>query len=359
MRIVYVINSIKRSGPNQVLLNMVSGIKGKDYDIKVVAFFDGDQNEANKLEQLNAQVDVLGVSKRNIVTDGAKKLRQYLDEFDPDVVHSHGILSDIAVIRAGYRLKSVTTVHNDMFEDYIFSFGKLKGFLYIWLHILYLRKFSQVVCCSSSAHKRLKRYIKRCVFIHNGIASVNGSRQANNRNRLTFRARLGVQAKDKIFLYVGRLNSRKNVVELLELFKNTHLPDEHLVIVGDGELASDCGRYACKNIHIEGFHSDIYRFYQVADVYVSASLAEGFSISVLEALQYNLILLLSDIPAHSEVFKVDESMYIGELFSNDTFAVNKAKLVYGGRDSVKCYQKYFTDTAMMSLYNKVYKKVMR
>ena len=36
MRIVYVINSIKRSGPNQVLLNMVSGIKGKDYDIKVV-----------------------------------------------------------------------------------------------------------------------------------------------------------------------------------------------------------------------------------------------------------------------------------------------------------------------------------
>lgn len=357
VRIVYVINSIKRSGPNQVLLNMVSGIQDKGYDIKVVAFFDGDQNEIDKLKQLNAQVDVLGVSKRSIVTDGAKKLRRYLDNSSPDVVHSHGILSDIAVIRSGFGKKSVTTIHNNMFEDYVYSFGRIRGTIYLMLHLIYLRKFSYVVCCSNNARMKLQRYIKRVKCIHNGISSAPVGDKRKQRARSALCKELGINLKDKVFLYAGNLTFGKGVLVLLEEFSKSGKDDEHLIVAGDGELLERCHNYSSKNIHIVGFQPSIQKYYQAADVYVSASLSEGFSIAIIEALQNNLLLLLANIPAHEEVFRIDNTMYIGELFSKNTFAENKIRLAYSQKQSKKYYEKYLTDAAMMEEYSKFYQEL--
>lgn len=355
MRIAYVINSIKRSGPNQVLLNIVSGLAGKGHEITVIAFFDGNSpEEVRKLKALDANVHILSVPKNRIPTIGAQKLRAYLSEVKPDVVHSHGILSDIAVIRAGYKSKSVTTIHNDMFEDYLFSFGKLKGVAYILLHLWYLRPFSQVVVCSSSALVKLKRFVKKAVFIHNGIAYEMPSEALDP---ASLRHELDISNTDKVFLYTGKLNARKNIISLLEQFARTHTSNEHLIVVGDGELMAQCQKYENHNIHIFGFQENVSKYYQIADVYVSASHAEGFSISVIEALQHGLLLLLSDIPAHKEVFEIDPQAYIGEIFAINDFGNIKSKLHYDENESVAYYQKYLTDKQMMSAYGKIYEEV--
>lgn len=356
MKIVYVINSIKRSGPNQVLLNMISGLQNKEHTICVVTFFDGkNPDEVTKLEALGAKVTILDVAKNKISTLGAKKLQQLLGELKPDIVHSHGILSDIAVIRAGYKKKSVTTIHNNMFEDYLFTFGKFKGSIYIILHIAYLRQFARVVGCSSATASKLKTYVKNVVTIHNGIAS-NIKKDKKARNKI--RIQLGIDETSKVYVYAGKLNSRKNILSLLSQFSESLEKDEHLIIIGDGEMTGECQEYASKTIHIVGFQSDVASYYQAADVYVSASNAEGFSISVIEALQYDLLLLLSNIPAHGEVFAINPLMYIGETFSKNGLSASKERLDFDKKQSAEYYKKYLTDTAMMNGYEKVYQEMV-
>lgn len=358
MRIVYVINSIKRSGPNRVLLSMISGLKNMHYDIRVVAFFDSDSSdEVKKIESFGIKLDILGIDKRKIPTLGAKKLREYLDVCRPDIVHSHGILSDIAVIRSGFGKKSVTTIHNNMFEDYIYSFGRIKGAIYIMLHLIYLRKFSYVVCCSNNARMKLRRYIKRVECIHNGIPNISRDNRRRQHARNSLCKELGINLEDKVFLYAGNLTFGKGVLVLLEKFAKSGKSNEHLIVAGGGELLERCRNYSSKNIHIVGFQPSIQKYYQAADVYVSASLSEGFSIAIIEALQNNLLLLLSNIPAHEEVFKMDRTMYIGELFSENTFAKNKIRLAYNQKQSKKYYEKYLTDVAMMKEYSKFYQEL--
>ncbi len=352
MKITYVINSIKRSGPNQVLLNMVSGLVGNDYSIEVVAFFDGgDLREVKKLEKLGAKVVILGVPKSKIISVGSKRLKQHLSN-DIDIVHSHGILSDIAVIRAGFGSKAVSTIHNDMFEDYIFTFGKSKGLLYIFFHIWYLRFFKQVVCCSEAANKKLSRYIRGSISIVNGIAY--DKQKPVKSAEIDVRKQLGIPTGAKVFLYTGKLTNRKNVIGLLESFSKACNQNEYLIIVGEGDLMSECVKYASKNIFIVGFQAEVMPYYKAADVYVSASRSEGFSISVVEALAENLLLLLSDIPSHLEVFAIDKGMYIGEIFSKDSFLSGKNQLEISKTQSREYYDRYLTDQVMMKAYKKVY-----
>lgn len=88
------------------------------------------------------------------------------------------------------------------------------------------------------------------------------------------------------------------------------------LILGDG---SNTGMFDTINDnHIKpcGFIDIPQVYFNISDVYVSASLSEGFSLSVLESLSAGTLLILSDIPSHREVFQLCEDFYIGELFQN-------------------------------------------
>lgn len=356
MKIVYVINANKATGPNQVLLNMISGLqKNKKNDIFVISFLPDIESEATKLKNLGAQLINLKVTKGNIPTAGAKKLRTTLDAIKPDIIHSHGILSDIAVIRSGYAKIAVTTIHNNMFEDYIFTFGKLKGWLYIVAHLLYLRKFARVVCCSKFAAKKLQPFLskKKLSYIHNGITKKKPDfTETNIHNKYK------IPKQSRIFLYVGKLNSRKNVIQLIEEFNKNKKKEDYLLIIGDGELSKKCKLLANSHIKLLGFQSDIQSFLEKSDIYISLSHSEGFSISILEAMRTNLLLLLSDIPSHREVFEVAGTKAIGALAEpNGDIAKAMSNLDKKTSQSFAVFSKSFTDTAMMDSYYKIYKEI--
>ena len=48
-KIVYIINSIKNTGPNQVLNNMVSAIDKNKYKVFVISFMEGTKEELTKI----------------------------------------------------------------------------------------------------------------------------------------------------------------------------------------------------------------------------------------------------------------------------------------------------------------------
>lgn len=175
-----------------------------------------------------------------------------------------------------------------------------------------LKKLDECVCCSKSVYDVMKQHLPNVSFIRNGI-------EPTHAHSVVTRAEVNVPEDARVFLYAGVLNSRKNIVWLIENFVQCHENDEYLLVLGSGEKEAECKAKADDHIRMLGFQTDPIAYMNISDVYVSASKSEGFSISVLEALSCGLGLLLSDIPSHREVVEMGQDVYLGEVFSLDNF----------------------------------------
>lgn len=359
-RIVYTINHIRKSGPNEVLKNMVKSIDPKRFDVTVISFMkDSNDQEVKELNSFGASHICLDLEQKiDIITKGPTVLRKVLKDIQPDIVHSHGILSDIASCKSGFKSKYVSTVHNNIFEDYRYTFGTLKGILFALWHLVILRKFDKVVGCSEAAYSAIKKYPPTSTFVRNGIGFTNNK---DIRIKSNVRSNLGIGGNDIVYIYAGKLSKRKNILGLLNSFKSAHTEKEHLIIIGEGELRKECETYSNSNIHILGFKSNVADYLDISNIYISASNSEGFSISVIEALDRGLYILLSDIPSHREFFSIDKATYIGELFTAHDFETKKQQLLEHlprKNQVVQFKEKYLSGRSMMKEYEAIYKEVL-
>lgn len=107
---------------------------------------------------------------------------------------------------------------------------------------------------------------------------------------------------------VGRLISSKNPFVVLDAFlRGTDLPSR-LSFVGEGYLSNRLVERASEarpdaRVEFTGLlpRDDVYRALAGADLFVSASLAEGMPMAVLEAMACRCPVVLSDIPSHREI----------------------------------------------------------
>ncbi len=113
------------------------------------------------------------------------------------------------------------------------------------------------------------------------------------------------------FLYVGRIENKKNIVTLIDAFEIIARENSgvNLHLVGNGgygskEIFSRLSKSIYKNRIILCGHLSAHKLeaeYQNAIVFVFPSLYEGFGIPLLEAMQSGVPVLASNIPAHYEV----------------------------------------------------------
>jgi len=104
--------------------------------------------------------------------------------------------------------------------------------------------------------------------------------------------------KVKNILYVGALESRKNVDFLINSFRKTAFKNWHLILLGDGphrktleQLAKDDNR-----IFFMGYQTgyEKYQFFQDADVLVLVSDKDSWGLVVNEAMMFGLPVIISE-----------------------------------------------------------------
>jgi len=95
------------------------------------------------------------------------------------------------------------------------------------------------------------------------------------------------------FLYVGRLAPEKNLVRLLEVFKQ--LPQYALSVVGQGPLLEQLQAMKPHNVHLQGHvpNDQLSSWYQQHDVFILPSLYEPWGLVVEEALYHGLPVIAS------------------------------------------------------------------
>ncbi len=243
-----------------------------------------------------------------------KELRESLERLKPDLVHASLTLSplDFRLPELCQQLKVplVATFHPP-FDAGIRNLTAGTQQLTYQLYAPSLARYDRVIVFSEmQAEVLAKLGVKenRLAVIPNGVdteiwAPVN--EQALTAKQKEVREKLG---KERIFLYMGRIATEKNIEALLRAWRQIEPQGCRLVIVGDGPLRATLENNSFITHYSDvlwwGYESDLetrIALMQCAEVFILPSLVEGLSLSLLEAMATGTACVATDAGADGEV----------------------------------------------------------
>ncbi|MCH8012624.1 MAG: glycosyltransferase family 4 protein [Candidatus Marinimicrobia bacterium] len=153
--------------------------------------------------------------------------------------------------------------------------------------------------------------------------------------RNEIRKSFGILDNNPVILFIGKLYNVKQPILLLDAFYRVRKEFPcHLLIVGDGELRSDIEAEICNrgipDVKITGFlnQTKIPEAYVAGDVFVLPSSKERWGITVNEAMNYSLPIVVSDrVGCAPDLVKQDINGYIVQHDSVHALANAIEKLV--------------------------------
>lgn len=317
IRLVYLVSTLGRTGPTRQLYNLIKYLDCKRFQADVVTL---SPNPSNNLEQefisLGIPVHSLGLSRFTGVIFGKTRLRATLDKIQPDILHSQGLRADWNSSKYTGIAHKVATQRNNPIKDYPPIMGSLMGKIATQLHYYALGHLIVVACSKSISEVGMTHGISARV-IHNGVDLESIKLPLSEKQKQAKRCSLGLPADGRLFVYAGPLITRKNPELLIKAFQENEHQRDSLIILGDGPLLSRCRLLTTNstNIFLPGLVNCVFDYLSVADLFISASRAEGMPNAVLEALGSGIAVLLSDIKPHREILAL--SPKAGWLFEKD------------------------------------------
>lgn len=304
MKVAFLIPKLIYCGPINVILGIIDNIKmlddGVDFTI-ICVHSHVDNLLLDKLRDENLS-SVCFLSDFNT----REKFIDSLSNFD--VIHSHGFHPDRLLSKLNVNSKKISTSHCMFFKDYPKEYGFLKGMLSAFLHFLYYKygNFNYIVGCSKSVSNYIffKIQKKSIISINNGV-NQSIFKPIEITVKQERKKELGLGSYERIFIFSGRLIRRKRVPELIKYFIQNANPSDFLIILGDGDELDICidETKGYINILFMGHVENPEYYYQISDFVISNSSAEGYPMSILEAVSCGCFALLSNIEPHLEFFE--------------------------------------------------------
>ena len=158
------------------------------------------------------------------------------------------------------------------------------------------------------------------------------------------RAELGIAPGALLVLFLARFTVQKQPLAMIRAFREAlpHVPDMHLLMVGDGDLKEEGLRLAqgsgeaARQISFLPFRLDVPDILAAADIFVLPSLWEGLPIGLLEAMAMGKAVIASDVDGTGEVMRHGEN---GWLVQTDHLVDNlRDALILLGNDADKRVQ---------------------
>ncbi|MGA2379479.1 MAG: glycosyltransferase, partial [Spirochaetia bacterium] len=225
-----------------------------------------------------------------------RALLRFLDEFSPDVIHSHTPWFLGAIAQAWAFLHGV---------PFFFTAHELPSKMLEWGLVRYLRGVLQSPLLHALTRTYLVSFCRHCT----GVVALNKA-SADDIRGIGYRGRLfvipngrtlamyngtgptDIHGREKVLTFVGDFGPRKNQMYLVSVMN--HLPDEYrLLLIGHDvdhhyrrEIDSAIGPELRRRVSFTGRldHSRIPAQLAKTHLWVSASLMEVQSLAVLEAL---------------------------------------------------------------------------
>lgn len=234
-------------------------------------------------------------------------IRKVLQEFKPDIVHSHMVHANFMtrLIRLSLKMpRLICTAHNTN------EGGRMRMWFYRITDPLceLSTNVSQEAVDVFVAKKAVPK--NKMITVYNGIDTDRFRFDENA--RMTFRSNANIVDRTKLLLCVGRLHVQKDYPNMLQAFALALAKNHNLIlwIVGDGEekesLVELCQKLNITNkVSFLGVRHDIPELMSACDLFCLSSAFEGFGLVVAEAMACERPVVATDCGGVKEVVAED------------------------------------------------------
>ena len=312
-KILYVVSTLKRSGPTNQLYNLVKHLDRNLFDLHLITLSaETEDSRWKDFENLGVNLYSLNLSRIKGFFLAKKKVKCLIQKIKPDLIHTQGIRADVMSSQMNLRIPKLCTVHNYPQQDYVMRYGKLQGLAMLKAHLHALKKIDLCVGVSKSVERNLNSnyHISNTTNIKNGV-DTELYHVVSYKQQIVLRNKLKLPKDAKLWVSSGHLSELKDPLFLIENWYSAfgNVNDFYLVLLGGGPLQEKCAEFSANmnNVLVKGRVTNVVEFLQASDYFVSCSKAEGLPMAVIEALGSGLPCILSDISPHAEIFETCSS----------------------------------------------------
>jgi glycosyltransferase involved in cell wall biosynthesis len=218
-----------------------------------------------------------------------RQLRQAIEAFRPDVIHTHLRRASRLVARINPDAATIATLHLSV-----------NGRHYL--------KLDGLICNARWQMRDIPATYRGLVFKADNSLVPHPRLPPETVQKL--RAELGVTPEQYLIGGVGRLAYSKGWDVLIQAFKQAQLPNARCVILGEGRERRRLEKLADGAVSLPGFRSNVKDYYQAFDLFVCPSRREPLPRVILEALDAGVPVVASTADGCRELLEV----YPGDLF---------------------------------------------
>lgn len=311
INIVYIINQLRRSGPVNVLYDIIANLDYNRFNPIVIKLMadDPDKSYTYKFQELGIEIIERNLSFWDLemrTKHIAKEIDLLVSERNIDIINTHGYHPLLISSYMKVPIPRIDTVHCISINSFRSSRGWLIG---TYMHLRYLYRLRKIECRVGISETVTKYYDsilrnnKSCT-IYNGINTCRFN--LNEKTRINLKRSLGLDIYNKVFVVVGHLSPLKDPLTVLkayiDLIDKGKLKDSCLIFCGHGTLYEKC-KFLATNYHMikfTGYINNVHEYLQVADYSICASHSEGFGLNYIEAIMCGCVVISSKIPAFNE-----------------------------------------------------------
>lgn len=339
MKIVHLISSGGFYGAENMLHNLLAGLRELSADVSLCVF----SNQDGSIPEIASRSAELGIDVTLIPCNGrfdlhsVRQLRRILVCAGIDVLHTHGYKADLygflATRSTGIRI--VATCHN-------WTHGSRALSVYAMLDKFCLRAFDSVVAVSAQVANELRQSgvpLDRLRQIANGVAVPGAAVRTVAADSACAKlvdspgetAKIWLEDElEKEFVTVAvasRLVADKGISEFLYAAREglTVCPAARFTVAGDGpdreRFEAEAAALGISHaVTFPGFVADMAALYRSIDLFVLPSLREGLPMSLLEAMAAGKAVIATRVGAIPDVIEDNQTGLLVEPGDREALA---------------------------------------
>lgn len=300
-KIIFVLGDATITGAPMHVLQLTRALIKKDYEVLVICPHGPIEKEFAKLKIAVKEVSMKSPYDRS----SSAQIRDIITEFDPQIVHFHGVRAGWLGLIAARNIKNVKKVYTEHLWTSNYHLANPAYEQVQKRGLKFLSRYADKIIAVSSAVKDFlvsNGYEKeKIVIIPNGIQD----------EYLKINPIKKPASAPIILGSVGSLNDQKNFRMLIKSFflikqERPNL-DIYLQIIGEGPLKKNLEgmiehyRIIQGLVSFPGRVANLAERYQHFTIFINCSLSESFGLAVGEAMAVGLPVIASKIPALEEL----------------------------------------------------------
>ena len=322
--------TVKTNGVVTSLRNLWEEMTKKGHDVKILTLSEGRHSHKDETGNVYFICSIpIGIyPELRMPLLYRHKLIREIVEWCPDVIHSQcEFFSYQFALHISKRTGApIVHTYHTMYEDYaqyITKNRRLSKYVIGKFSKNRLDKAERVIAPTHKVEDLLVGYdvASPISVVPSGISLDQHKERIDDDERLRMRRALGIDDDCILMLSLGRLGNEKNVEELVTFYSKATKQGDKLrfLIVGDGP-AREMLEKMTKELGLEGkiiftgrvAPTEVQKYYQLGDVFVSASTSETQGLTYIEAAANGLPLLCRQDICLDDIIEQGENGYAYE-----------------------------------------------